>query len=271
MRLFSIITLAMVLLIGASAGAMDAGKIGVVESVVQNDKIIVPIEFNNKLDMTALDLPLEFSEGVTLTNVSFEGTRSEDFDLRIAKIDNENHNVVIGLIPMVYGEKPNLPAGEGVIANLEFTIDDPNVESIELTPTTMESPNHQLMFVYLDKGNLVDLEPEFEGISVALSQAVNDNSLMPTEFALMQNAPNPFNPTTQISYDLPQATNVRLTVFNVLGQNVKTLVNDFQEAGTRSVIWNGTDNSGSSVASGLYFYRIEADNFQATKKMMMLK
>lgn len=271
MKFFSIITLAMVLLIGASAGAMDAGKIGVVKSIVENDKIIVPIEFNNKLEMTALDLPLEYSEGVTLTNVSFEGTRSEDFDLRIAKIDAENRTVAIGLIPMVYGEKANLPAGEGVIANLEFTIDDPNVESIEITPTVMDEPNHELMFVYSEEGALVDLQPEFEGFSVALSQAVDNNSLLPTEFSLKQNAPNPFNPTTMISYDLPQATNVRLTIFNVLGQNVKTLVNDYQEAGTKSIVWNGTDNSGSTVASGLYFYRIEADDFQATKKMMMLK
>ena len=84
-------------------------------------------------------------------------------------------------------------------------------------------------------------------------------------------APNPFNPTTRINYDLPKATHVNLTVFNVLGQTVTTLKDGFMEAGSHSITWNGTDNGGATVASGIYFYRIEADDFQATKKMMMLK
>lgn len=272
MKIFSIITLTLVLLVGTSFGAMEAGKIAAVDARAESDNIVVPITLNNNLAMTALEIPLKFSEGVTLNEVSFEGTRSEDFDLKVAKIDNENNTVVIALIPMVYGENTSLAPGKGTIANLEFSIDDTGLENINLTRTTMKSPTHELMFVYLnDDKTMVDLKPEFSDITIALSQ-INGNTLtIPTSFDLKQNAPNPFNPTTRINYDLPKATHVNLTVFNVLGQTVTTLKDGFMEAGSHSITWNGTDNGGATVASGIYFYRIEADDFQATKKMMMLK
>jgi len=271
MKNFGIITLALVLLFGASVGAMEAGKLSAASATMEADNIIVPIELNNDVAMTALDLPLKFSEGVTLVGVSFDGTRSENFDLATAKIDNVNNTVVIGLIPMVYGEKTILEPGSGVIANLEFSITDPSVENIEISTTSLKNPSHDLMFVYSDdQRNLVALQPDLANISVALSEVGGDN-LLPKAFDLKQNAPNPFNPTTMVSYDLPKASNVSLEIYNVLGQNVRTLVNDFQEAGTQSVMWDGTDNGGSQVASGLYFYRLTADGFQATKKMMMLK
>lgn len=272
MKNFGIITLALVLLFGVSVGAMEAGKLSAVNATMEADNIIVPIELNNNVAMTALDLPLKFSEGVTLVGVSFDGTRSENFDLKVAKIDNVNNTVVIGLIPMVYGENSALEPGSGVIANLEFSIMDPTVEDIEISTTSMDNPSHDLMFVYSDENqNLVGLQPEIANISVALSEIGGSSSMLPTSYDLKQNAPNPFNPTTVLSYDLPKASQVSLEVYNVLGQNVKTLVDQFQEAGTNSVMWDGTDNGGSQVASGLYFYRLTADGFQATKKMMMLK
>jgi len=98
-----------------------------------------------------------------------------------------------------------------------------------------------------------------------------NTSQVPVSFALKQNAPNPFNPTTNIAFDLPAASQVKLEVLNVLGQKVKTLLNQFQEAGAHSVIWDGRDDFGSTTASGIYFYRITAGENQAVKKMMMLK
>jgi hypothetical protein len=89
---------------------------------------------------------------------------------------------------------------------------------------------------------------------------------LPKEFALAQNYPNPFNPSTTIKYDLPTDTHVRLTLFNVLGQNVATLVDEDQRAGYRSVDWNA-----SHVASGIYFYRLEADKFVQTRKLILLR
>jgi hypothetical protein len=224
--------------------------------------------------MAALDLPLRFSEGVTLEEVSFAGTRSENFDFTAAKIDNERHTAVIGLLPMVFGENSDLAPGDGEIARLIFRVDDPELASLEISTTTID--DHEPMFVYTEEiegaAHTRVAVPEFAGVIVALADGVqNESAELPISFALRQNSPNPFNPTTMIAYDLPAASQVRLEVFNILGQKVNTLVDEFQEAGSHSVVWNGVDNHGSAVASGVYFYRISAGANNAVKKMMMLK
>ncbi|MEW6050426.1 MAG: T9SS type A sorting domain-containing protein [Candidatus Zixiibacteriota bacterium] len=94
---------------------------------------------------------------------------------------------------------------------------------------------------------------------------------LPTEFTLGQNYPNPFNPVTLINFDIPRNSKVNLSVYNVLGQLVKVLVDKDMTAGKYQADWDGTSDSGAKVASGIYFYKIEADNFVQTKKMMLLK
>ncbi len=96
-------------------------------------------------------------------------------------------------------------------------------------------------------------------------------NVLPTEFSLLQNFPNPFNPQTQISYSLPLGCAVRLTVHNILGQTVRTLVDTYEEAGFRSVQWDGTDQLGRSVSSGVYFYRLEAGSYLEIRKMLKLQ
>jgi len=271
MKHFSIISIILVLLMASSIFASEVNTL-TAKARFETDKYIVPIELKNIQAMAAMDLPLKYSEGVTLEEVSFDGTRSQDFDFKWATIDNNKSTVVIGLVPMMYGEKSDLEPGNGVIANLVFKVDDPTIKSIQITPTTTTEPDHSLMFIHVDEaGQLKESVPQLAGFEVALPASDPGGNGLPTKYDLFQNAPNPFNPTTVVSYDLPKASQVRLEVFNVLGQKVKTLVNDFKEAGTQTVIWDGTDNSGSSVASGLYFYRISAGDFSATKKMMMLK
>ncbi len=95
---------------------------------------------------------------------------------------------------------------------------------------------------------------------------------LPTQFALHQCVPNPFNPTTTIGYDLPKRTTVRLTVFDVAGRLVRSLVpSEVLGAGRHEVVWNGRNESGRSVSAGLYFFRLEAGGFQATKRMTLVK
>ncbi|RME25571.1 MAG: T9SS C-terminal target domain-containing protein [Candidatus Zixiibacteriota bacterium] len=99
----------------------------------------------------------------------------------------------------------------------------------------------------------------------------DDGSMLPERVALSQNYPNPFNPTTSIRFSLPRAGDVRLTVFNVLGRKIVSLVAGRYPAGHYTVTWDGTDQNGRPVASGLYLYRIETDGFVETKKMLFLK
>ncbi len=94
---------------------------------------------------------------------------------------------------------------------------------------------------------------------------------VPNRFELSQNYPNPFNPITFIDFSLPQPARVRVEVFNVLGQSVTTLVDTHKPAGHHTVSWNGTDVSGDHVSSGVYFYRISADDFHASNKMMLIR
>jgi hypothetical protein len=92
-----------------------------------------------------------------------------------------------------------------------------------------------------------------------------------TNFSLSQNYPNPFNPTTTIAYDLQQMTFVTLTIYNTLGQEVRTLVNTQQTAGSYQVKWDGKNDSGNALASGVYLYRLRADDYMETKKMVLMK
>ena len=94
---------------------------------------------------------------------------------------------------------------------------------------------------------------------------------LPTTYSLSQNYPNPFNPSTVIEFTVPHRSHVELSIYNLLGQRVAALVDEPMPAGVYRTVWYGRDESGRHVATGIYFYRLEADEFVATKKMVLLK
>ena len=94
---------------------------------------------------------------------------------------------------------------------------------------------------------------------------------MPTEFALHQNYPNPFNPITTLRYELPENGLVNIIIYDMLGKQVKTLINQTQDAGYQSVIWDATNDYGKPVSAGIYLYQIQAGEYMQTKKMVLLK
>ena len=97
------------------------------------------------------------------------------------------------------------------------------------------------------------------------------NAPRPRQFRLLPNTPNPFNPETLIRYELPKEGLVQLTVFNALGQKVRTLVQGVELAGAHAVRWDGRDESGVGVAGGMYFYRLEVGELRAVRKMVLLQ
>jgi hypothetical protein len=99
----------------------------------------------------------------------------------------------------------------------------------------------------------------------------DQKSHLPLSFSLKQNFPNPFNLETVIEYFLPQDSRVQIAIYNLLGQRVKVLVNEREPAGNKKVSWDGRNGRGEAVSSGIYFYRIEADEFTQTKRMVLLK
>ncbi len=101
--------------------------------------------------------------------------------------------------------------------------------------------------------------------------SVND-PIVPAEISLYQNYPNPFNPSTTISFDVTSTSSfVNLEIFNMKGQKVKQLVNGQLPAGQHQIIWNGTDNNGNSVTSGIYFYKLKSGVYTSTRKMILMK
>ncbi|MBT5782468.1 MAG: T9SS type A sorting domain-containing protein, partial [Candidatus Marinimicrobia bacterium] len=97
------------------------------------------------------------------------------------------------------------------------------------------------------------------------------NSVIPNKYTLEQNYPNPFNPTTILLYDLPEASFVDLTIYDMLGNVVNNLVNENQNSGSKSVQWDAKNNQGEPVSAGVYLYKIQAGAFSQTKKMILLK
>ncbi|HQB98589.1 MAG TPA: T9SS type A sorting domain-containing protein, partial [Candidatus Cloacimonadota bacterium] len=90
-------------------------------------------------------------------------------------------------------------------------------------------------------------------------------------FRLLQNHPNPFNPKTGISFSLPEGGNTSLKIFNLKGQLVRILYNGFMEPGNHSLVWNGKDDSGSDIGSGVYLYRLDSPAGTKTRKMVLSK
>ena len=151
-----------------------------------------------------------------------------------------------GTVPLTYTLSPELPAG------LSF---DAATRTISGTPQAEGAP----VYTYTVTDAL--------GASVAMLLHTR-----PAAFSLASNYPNPFNPATTIRYALPQAADVRLTVYNVVGQAVRTLVAEHQSAGRYLVAWDATNDNGHSLSAGIYFYRLQAgDEFHAVKKMLLLK
>jgi hypothetical protein len=98
-----------------------------------------------------------------------------------------------------------------------------------------------------------------------------DLVILPKKIYLYQNYPNPFNPVTTLRYDLPEDALVNITIYDMMGREVKTLVNATQDAGFKSIIWNATNNQGNPVSAGMYLYQIQAGEFVQTRKMLLLK
>ena len=111
-----------------------------------------------------------------------------------------------------------------------------------------------------------------EVLAITLEQLnVGSERHLPSKFGLHQNYPNPFNPVTNLSYDLPEDAIVNITIYDMMGKVVATLVDGSQSAGFKTLQWNATNQGGMPISAGLYIYTIQAGEFNQTKKMILLK
>lgn len=115
-------------------------------------------------------------------------------------------------------------------------------------------------------GRILSYRAKLDGVT-----AVQDQPALPAAFTLSQNYPNPFNPTTAIRFQLPVASDVKLAIYNTMGQLVRTLASGEFASGAHSVVWDATDDAGVRVASGVYLYRLQAGAFVSQRKLLFMK
>lgn len=150
-------------------------------------------------------------------------------------------------------------AENGLVAKLQFVVND---------EVPMDETEISLMDLRVNELPVIKLASK---ATLSRSLSTDDRVGIPDEFALKQNYPNPFNPVTRILYDIPEASNVTITIYNLLGNQVKTLVSGYQEPGFKTILWNATNERGAQVSAGMYLYSIKAGDFHQTKKMLLLK
>jgi len=274
-RFWTLTVVSAILVLAVVAAAKTDQKVIFGDAVVGDDNLIrVPVSVTNGNDLVGIDLAFSYSAGVKIKEVTFENTRVSYWDLKASMLNEANRTVAVMMVPQLsMNKKPALAEGTGPVAELVFEQTDPSVTEIKLEPTVLEEPHHSVFFVYANtdaNGQYTQWREDPEVVSGAVALTATSPNL-PKAFGIDQNYPNPFNPTTQVKFALPRNAHVRLTVFNVLGQEVRSLVDKDMTAGTHEVTWDGRNGDGGQVSSGIYFYRINADNFSATKKMMMLK
>ena len=159
----------------------------------------------------------------------------------------------VGLVNSVYGS--TITSGDGILAEVTFTaLKDGSLSSnmLSIEQASFVNENY-IQEILIDSPTGVEVDAA------------------PAAFVVGQNFPNPFNPTTTITFAIPNDGNVRVEVYDILGQRVATLVDNSLSAGNHSVVWNATNERGNEVAAGVYFYTIKAGSHAATKRMILMK
>ena len=157
------------------------------------------------------------------------------------------------------------PIGSGNLANIEFVAQTEGYSAIDMQNVLLSDIYGQSITIdSLTNGEVIVHSEQSEIRKTDTNSAIQ-------RFILKQNYPNPFNPETSIEYFLPRASDVEITVFNLSGQRIATLLNKYQNAGFFELKWDGRNEKGEPVVSGIYVYQFEAGEFAAAKKMMLLR
>ncbi len=214
-----------------------------------NDSMIVHIWSDNGLGYPDVDLipPFKVKPEATLTNTS-----------PMTRIDLRPYAANLSDL---------------TVFHVGFTVPDGAVDTVWIT---IKQPGSALRSNYFDGSawnQYTNTDFHFRVVmdSFLTTVGISDVAELPKNFQLYQNFPNPFNPTTTIKYDLTEPTKVTLKIYNTMGQEVRTLVNKNETAGYKSVVWDGRDNAGNVVSSGLYIYRLQAGKFVKSHKMLFVK
>jgi hypothetical protein len=232
------------------AALAGTGDIGMEDGVFTPGELLeIPIHLANGENLLSFEMDVAYDPEI----VSFEMVDWSDM-IEHFSIEENNES---GLL-RVAGSGSTPDGIEGVFGNLQVFVDGGfEGESFEVSIST---------YRINENDPVQDVVATFTNSALGL-----DHNSIPEVFALHQNFPNPFNPVTTLHYDLPEQANVNIIIYDMLGRQVRTLVNITQEAGFKSVIWNATNDYGKPVSAGVYLYRIQAGEFVQARKMVLLK
>jgi hypothetical protein len=171
------------------------------------------------------------------------------------------------------------PDSDGYIFDIEMLSNIGGNKTIEMVPNNLPDSYDWMVLSSVTKVNHKKNPVQTSSnrasykLIVGTSAFINDNisnyKSLPTEYKLAQNFPNPFNPSTKISYQLPISSEIEISIYNILGQRVATMVSDSQEAGYYQLEWNGLNRSDQQVSSGIYFLHLQTKQFSKTIKMIL--
>ena len=216
------------------------------------------------IDHQLSELLVKLDYGGVLKGIQFDLKYNPDLvTINAPALSLMQENVIITHSKLIDGHMKVIIAdlsGETVESNQKDLVKIPYSFNGEMTDVSGISLND--IFVSGPKGEIVDVSSR----SVSL-----DVQLVPNLFALHQNYPNPFNPKTEIRFDLPEATVVDISIYNLMGQKVKTLANKEVSPGYHVMQWDGTNDNGGMVSTGMYFYTLNTEKFHAMRKMLFLK
>lgn len=234
--------------VGYGIKAFDLGGHGIADSVSIAD--------SSALNLTAYAVHDTNSLYVTIINKE-HNTGARDASVMInANIAHDSAKVIYLTALNGVSDTVNVLLGGAAITNIGW----------HGTWSSLDSTKNGNYVVTVPAGSAAIVK-----INGSFVTSVLGKTYLPIEFTLHQNYPNPFNPSTMISYDLPESDNVMLKIYNLMGQEIKILVDGFQSVGNHKIVWNGDNNYGIKAASGIYFYRLKVNNYYAIKKMILLK
>ncbi len=232
---------------------------------------------NNNASISAITIPLRYTNPyLTLDSVSFAGTlKGSSFD-GIVNDNSTDKTVQITYLPTTYSSPvSSFSSASGTLAELWFNVSASSPAQVIKVDSVLHEEIISGISIWTrveasDPSGTQTIWPSFNAgtIVVGVPTGVDDTrgNGLPTEFALTQNYPNPFNPSTVIDFALPAAGNVKLEVFNLLGQRVITLVDGYKSAGNYSATFEANNQP-----SGVYFYRLDYSGGSLTRKMILLK
>lgn len=241
----------LVIFIAASSLLVSESKL----SVVQGGASSLEIRLANDQSIAGLQFVIRSSSNVALQELKRSGrTSSTSWMVASHRLNDSTIRVVILSADLTF-----FAPGDGSVAVLSFTKKNENSSSSMIGLADVVAADPQALRVAISIQDL-KISPEFSNL-VASS----------ADFELGQNYPNPFNPSTKIGYQLKKGTQVRLSVFDMAGREVRRLIDGYQIAGIYNVSWNSADENGIQLPSGAYFARLQVGNEIATRKMLLTK